>query len=384
MLEITANKHNRGRKGKIFTPHGDILFPSFMPDATYGTVHNLTFADLKATGIQELVTTTLHIEQKLGSQYLQQFGGIHKFMGWDRPVLTDSGGYQVFSLIYRNPNKVNKITEAGCSFIDYTTGNYNFLTPEISQAIQFGIGSDVRLALDIPIPEDASLSLIKESVERNTRWAKRSKDMFLKLHDLTEADFNNPNIDRPLLAAIVQGANNFEYRKLSAEQLIEIGFDMYNFGGMPLHKEKTWIYDGPSGFFHDLIAYVASLLPENKIRYGMGLGTPDDLLFASSMGWDIFDSVLPTRNARHGYLYVHPGQGDRQYQDYDVLHVKNEQNKFKDEPIDAHCQCEACRTVSRAYLRHLIKIQNGTGLRLATIHNLTFYAELMQKIRSQK
>lgn len=383
MFQIKPNSDNKGRKGRIATDHGDIQFPSFMPDATYGTIHSLSFEDVKQTGIEEIVTTTLHIEQSIGSEYLEKYGGIHKFTGWNRPVLTDSGGFQVFSLIYRNENKANKITEVGCSFIEYKTGSYKLLTPEISQVIQKQIGSDIRLVLDIPLKEDASLKLNKKSVDRNTRWAQRSKDMFLKLHNLTKKQFNDPKVKRPLLGAIIQGANDFDLRKRSAEDLIKIGFDIYCYGGLPLTKPESWRVGHSQQFHHEMVAYVADLIPEDKIRYAMGVGTPDDLYYASSVGWDLFDTVLPTRNARHGYLYVHKGQGDASYETYDVLHVKNARNKFADEPIDAECDCECCTTVSRAYLRYLIKTKSATGHRLATIHNLHFYSSYMLGIRNR-
>lgn len=384
-IDIVPVKNSKQRTGMIQTLHGSIEFNAFLPDATYGTINSLSFPDLKKTNTNEFVTTTLHLEQLLGSTYVKKLGGLHKFLGWDRPILTDSGGFQVFSLIYRTDNKANKITEAGCSFINYRTGSYNFLTPEISQFIQHDLGSDIRLVLDIPIREDSTEKLAKESVERNTRWAKRAKAMFLKLNNLTEKDFNNPETKRPLLGAIIQGANSIELRKQSALELVDIGFDIYCFGGLPLTKAKTWLNQQTGDFNHQLITYVANLLPADKIRYGMGLGSPDDLIFASQAGWDIFDSVLPTRNARHGYLYVHSGEGDSTYKNYDVLHVKNSRYQTNlEQPIDSKCKCEACKHVSRAYLRYLLKIKNPTGHRLATIHNLTFYAEIMQNLRQQK
>ncbi|MEI7579082.1 MAG: tRNA guanosine(34) transglycosylase Tgt [bacterium] len=378
---ITFQSEKPLRQGTIATSHGEIIFPTFMPDATYGTVQNLSWNDLKATGVREIVTTALHLEQKAGSQNIEKNGGFHQFTGWDRPVLTDSGGFQVFSLIYRSDNKDNHITEAGCSFRDYTNGQYNFLTPEISQVIQHNLKSDIRLVLDIPINEDSSLSHIKESVARNTRWAKRSKDFFLKLNNLTENDFNNPQLKRPLLGAIVQGANNFQYREQSAKELIEIGFDLYCFGGLPLHHKLHWNYKAPQGFHEDLVSFVASLLPKDKIRYAMGLGSPDDLIYATKTGWDLFDTVIPSRNARHGYLFVSSGAGDESYKSYDVLHIRSLRYKDDDLPVDPHCQCETCRTTSRKYLRYLIKIKSSVGFRLATIHNLTYYMKTMEKIR---
>lgn len=369
------------RKKEIKTRHGIIQTPAFMPDATYGSIRNVSFKDAKTARVEEIVTTTLHIENKIGSEYIREFGGIHKFFGWDRPILSDSGGFQVFSLIHAAKNKnLNKITDAGCSFVTPETGQTKFLSPEISQIIQHNLGSDIRTVLDEPTQRDAPRSVLKDSLRRNTEWAKRSKEKFLELHNLTECDFNNPEVERPLLGAVIQGGNDFNLRKQSVEELIEIDFDIYNFGGMPLHNSVSWKNDASKGFHHELLAKVAELIPEDKIRYAMGVGTPDDIEFCVNNGWDIFDTVLPTRNARHGFLYVTKGQGDKEFKAYDVLHLKSERYKFDEKPVDEHCDCKACQTVTRAYLRHLIRINEPAGYRLATIHNLRFYSKIMKQL----
>lgn len=365
----------------IKTLHGDIAGPAFMPDATYGAVKTLSFGDVATSGIRELVTTTLHLEQNLGSKYIAEYGGLHKFFNWDRPILTDSGGFQVFSLIYRRPNASNLITDAGCSFIDHRTGKHSLLTPEISQIIQHNLGSDIRVVFDEPVVHDGPLSQAQNAVRRTTEWAKRSKAQFLKLNGLTEADFNNPEIKRPLLVAVIQGGNYFDLRRQSAEELLEIGFDIYGFGGLPLHNTFSWKNDAPSGFYHELLDYVSSLVPDDKLKYGLGIGTPDDLKYCAGLGWDLFDTVLPTRNARHGYIYTRSGLGDKEFENYSVLHVKSERYKFDDQPIDSECNCECCKTASRAYLRHLIRLAEPAGQRLASIHNLHFYSELMKSLR---
>jgi len=370
------------RSWKIKTGHGDLETPLFMPDATYGTVTALNNEDLIATGTKALVTTTLHLEQKLGSEYIRNRGGFNKFTGWKFPLLTDSGGYQVFSLINRSKNIKNIISDAGCSFTNAEAGSYSFLSPEISQIIQHNIDSDIRVVLDEPVIEDTSLANIKESVRRTTLWAKQSKKAFLKILKITEQDFNDPGLERPLLAAVIQGGNNFQYREKSAQELLEIGFDIYSFGGLPLHDKHSWKNDAPTGFYRELIQFVAGLIPADKIRYGLGIGNPDNLAFAVQAGWDIFDCVLPTRNARHSYLYVHPGQGDAHYGNYDVLHIKSQRYLTDDLPVDAECDCLACKNISRAYLRYLLRLGNPTGLRYATIHNLRFYQQLLEQIRS--
>ncbi|MCA9385037.1 queuine tRNA-ribosyltransferase family protein [Candidatus Dojkabacteria bacterium] len=365
----------------IDTLHGTIQTPAFLPDATYGAIKSLSFEDVEATGTESLVTTTLHLEQKLDHRYIKEFGGLHKFFNWNKPILTDSGGYQVFSLIYRNPNKRNAITDAGCSFVDYTSGKYQLLTPEISQIIQFHLGADIVTVLDVPLRNDASTADMKEAIKRNTEWAKRSKDKFLELHQLTEKDFSDPKIKRPLIGAVIQGGNNFDLRKQSAEELQEIGFDLYNFGGPPIHKEKNWYQNAPKGFNRELLEFVANLLPQDSVKYAMGIGSPDDIIYSSQVGWDIFDTVLPTRNARHGYLYVSKGYGDKSYEHYDVVHIRSKRYEFDEQPIDPLTPCDITKNISRAYLRHLIRTKDPAGWRIASIHNLMFYQNMIKQLQ---
>lgn len=380
---MKLSKKGSSRTWEIETPHGKIKTPIFMPDATYGVVTGLSSRDLELTGTDALVTTTLHLEQKLSSEYLAKVHGIHNFMNWQKPILTDSGGFQVFSLINRQKDSKNVISDAGCSFKNQFEGSYNFLSPETSQIIQHNIGSDIRVVLDEPVIEDGSLANIKKSVKRTTLWAKRAKEMFLKLNNLTKADFNNPKIKRPLLTAVIQGGNNFKYREISAVELINIGFDIYGFGGLPLHNKHSWKNDSPTGFYKDLIAFVAGLIPEDKIRYGLGIGNPDNLKFAIEYGWDIFDCVLPTRNARHSYLYVGLGQGDIDYGNYGVMHIKSLRYKYDEKPIEEGCTCLACREISRSYLKYLLHIKSPTGIRYATIHNLHFYNNFIKNLKQK-
>ena len=371
-------------KRKIETRHGEIKLPAFLPDATYGTIRNLSFNDLENTGIKEVVTTTLHLEQTLGSLYIKKMGGIHKFINWNRPVLTDSGGWQVYSLINsKNANKKNKITEMGCSFIDPKNGNYNLLTPEASIIIQSNLGSDIFTVLDDPIIGDASLGDRKESVDITTKWAARGKKQFSKIY--------SKSINRPLIGAVIQGANDFKMRKISAESLIKIGFDLFNFGGIPVYEGATWKADEKKGFYREMLEYVSDLIPKDKYKYAMGIGQPDDIAFCVEIGWDLFDTVLPTRNARHGYLYVSEGSGDitkdfkgKIFQmSYDVMHLRSSRYKFDETPVDLNCSCECCLRVSRSYLRHLIRIKEPAGFRLATIHNLSFYSNWMKNLRKE-
>jgi queuine tRNA-ribosyltransferase len=398
---------------KINTKHGEINLPAFMPDATYGSIKAISFPDAKKAGTEQIVTTTLHIENKIGSVFIKGMGGIHKFFNWDRPILTDSGGWQVFSLINASrlkktsPSKAkafdtspkrrgnkNMITELGCSFYNQEDGSYSLLTPESSMTIQLNLNPDIVTVLDDPILANASLSERKESVRLNTIWAKRSKAQYLRILKLDSlTDLNNyTDSSRPLIGCVIQGADDFELRKQSAEDLIEIGFDIYNFGGVPMKDKTTWREDGSEGFYKEMLHYVSELIPSNKIKYAMGVGQPEDIAYCVSIGWNLFDTVLPTRNARHGYLYVSGGQGDKTKEvsnlklpisklSYDIMHLKSERYKHDEKPVDENCDCECCRTVSRSYLRHLIRIKEASGLRLATIHNLRFYSKWMENLK---
>jgi len=385
---------------KVKTKHGNIELPAFMPDATYGSIKAISFPDAAKAGVKEIVTTTLHIEQKVGSKFIKDFGGVHKFFNWDRPILTDSGGWQVFSLINaqkKSHTSQNMITELGCSFINPDTGEHSLLTPESSQVIQYNLGSDIVTVLDDPIIGNASLKARTESVRLNTLWAARSKKKFLELHNITSETFDAytslSEVTRPLLGCVIQGADDFKLRKQSAEELIEIGFDIYNFGGIPLMSDVTWKTNHPTGFYKEMLQYVCDLIPKNKFRYAMGVGQPEDIAFCVEAGWQLFDTVLPTRNARHGYLYVSEGNGDvsKSYKskkfgemNYDIQHLKSERYSKDVLPVDTNCNCECCSTVSKSYLRHLIRIKEPAGFRLATIHNLSFYSSWMNELRKFK
>ena len=376
-INSSNNKHNIPRKLTIKTRHGDIATPAFLPDATYGSINSLSFEDARSANVEEIVTTTLHLELKLGSDYIQEMGGLHKFFSWDRPILTDSGGFQVFSLIHRRNNNYNRIDDEGAYFKDPRTGKGYKLTPEKSLEIQHKLDSDIRVVLDEPLALssiDQNYNLI--SVERTTKWAKRSKDEFLRLLEMDDREFSKTDgATRPLLGAVIQGAGSKELRKKSLEELVEIGFDTYNFGGLPIKPDGSLDLE--------LAEYLVSLIPENKVRYAMGIGTPDDMIHLSKMGWDIFDCVIPTRNARHGYLFVPPGEGDKDYENYSVMHIKTERYKYSDKPISSKTH-PALKNISRAYLRHLIRIGEPSGLRMATLNNLWFYSEIMRELRGEE
>lgn len=369
-----------------------ISLPLFLPDATYGSVKCVSFNDLEATGIKGLVTTTLHIEEKIGSQYINSIGGLHKFFGWDKFILTDSGGWQVFSLINSKKNTKNFVTDAGCSFFNRDTGKQTFLTPENSILIQSKLKPNAMTVLDYPILGASSLKKRRECVDINTLWAKRSLSKFTEIYKEAKT--------RPILGCVVQGGDDFELRKRSVEELLGQNFDMYNFGGMPMYYGETWKTVKENRFFHEMLAYVSELIPSEKLKYAMGVGQPNDIAFCVDYGWDIFDTVLPTRNARHGYLYVSSEEGEvvKDYTpqrilknkvgvtdlSYGVVHIRSERYKNDLQSLDKNCRCECCRSVSRAYLRHLIRINEPAGLRLATIHNLTFYSDYIKKLKTEQ
>lgn len=377
-------------KNILKTRHGELIYPVFLPDATYGSVKTLSFKDVERLKTQGVVTTTLHIEKVIGSNKIKNFGGINKFFGYNAPILTDSGGWQVFSLINakNSGERFGHATKLGCTFFNEKSGKTILLTPESSLYIQKNLEPDIMTVLDYPIHGDASLNERKECVKINTDWAKRSSRYFNRLFDM-----NSDN--RPLLGCVIQGGDDFALRKQSANELLEIGFDIYNFGGMPIKSETTWKKDEFKGFYYEMLEYVSSLIPNNKPKYAMGVGQPDDIAFCVECGWNIFDTVLPTRNARHGYLYVSEGSGDQtksikvknakgEYKTfaYDILRIRNKIYEIDDSRIDPQCDCEACENTSKGYLRHLINIKEASGLRLATIHNLNFYNLWMTSLRN--
>lgn len=341
------------RRGKIETPHGDIVTPAFLPDATYGSVKMLSFQDVLSVGITQILCTTLHLHLRPGDEQIKALGGLHKFLSWEKPILTDSGGWQVFSLIHQTGK--GKVTSKGATFYMPNTGQKAVLTPEKSIQIQKNLGSDIILVLDDPIIGSKSKKENAKAVRITIEWAKRAKIEFLKQFNLTEDEFNDPkNHPRPLLFSIVQGGNYKDLRKKCAEKLIQIGFDGYGYGGILIRKDpKT----------NEMLKYFADIVPEDKIRYGMGVGYPKDIAFCIEHGYDLFDSVVPTRNGRHGQAFTSSGK----------LNLNNSQFKNDSSPIDKNCNCLACKNYSRAYIHHLLKVKEVTGMRLVSMHNLSIY-----------
>ena len=343
---IKKDNASSARLGKITTDHGEISTPVFMPVGTQATVKTLSPDDLVSIGAEIILSNTYHLFLRPGHELIKEFGGIHRFMGWERPVLTDSGGFQVFSLA-----ELRKITEEGVTFQSHIDGGAkHFVTPEYAIEIQEALGADIIMAFDECIPFPATHDYARESLERTLRWAKRCRDA-------------KKNADQALFG-IVQGGMYPELRKWSAEALVDIGFDGYAVGGLSVGETKPVMYE--------MIGASVPLLPDDKPRYLMGVGTPEDLVEGVDRGIDMFDCVMPTRNARNGTFFTSFGK----------IVIRNAQYERDRRPIDSECGCYTCRNFTRAYLKHLFNAGEVLALRLGTIHNLFFYLNLMRNIRA--
>lgn len=327
----------------------------FMPDATRGAVRFLTTEQLKDTGTEALVTNTLHLMIAPGAEKVKELGGIKKLMNWDGIVLTDSGGFQVFSLIHSKKWE-GKVDENGATFKSPREGNIYTLTPESSIDIQMSIGSDILVTLDDCRKTDLTESEARESVERTIAWAKRCKDHF-------EKEYGGTKETGKLLSCVVQGANYPELRKECAKALVGIGFDGYNFGGFVVDEDGELVLD-------EMRAVIENT-PEDKFKYAMGVGKPEDIRRAAEIGYKVFDTVLVTRNARHGTLYSSDIEDE-------VLRIGNAEYSSDQRPIDSNCDCYTCKNHTRAYVHHMLKAGEATGMTLATIHNLRYYQNLIQ------
>jgi len=340
----------KARAGKIVTDHGSIDTPVFMPVGTAGSVKSLSPVDLIETGSQIILGNTYHLLLRPGMEIMESAGGLHKFMSWSGPILTDSGGYQVFSL-----GQLNKITEEGVVFQSRLDGSKHKLSPEISMDIQRVLGSDIVMAFDECTPYPATVQQARSSMELTHRWERRSLDYF---RATTPLYGHNQQ-----LFGIVQGSVYPELREESTKALVEMGFDGYAIGGLSVGEPKDDMYA--------ITDVVTDWLPQDQPRYLMGVGKPEDLVEAVSLGVDMFDCVLPTRNARHGIMYTWDGP----------ISVKAAREKDSHTPLDAACGCYCCQNFTRAYLRHLFKANELLVYRLASIHNIHFYHELMSGMR---
>ena len=343
---LHVDKNSGARRGIIHTPHGDIQTPIFMPVGTQATVKAMTPDELKdMVHAQIILANTYHLFLRPGHKLVQEAGGLHKFMNWDRPILTDSGGFQVFSL-----GPLRKITEDGVEFRSHLDGSKKYISPEISMEIQEALGSDIMMAFDECCPYPSTYEYTKNSMERTTRWAKRCKDY----HTTT---------DKQGLFGIIQGGFFKDLREKSAKDLIELDFPGYAIGGISVGEPKEE--------FLDILRFTTPLMPENKPRYLMGVGTPDYLIEAALAGIDMCDCVLPTRIARHGTAMTWNGK----------VVVRNATYERDFTPLDPECDCYTCRNYTRAYIRHLINTKEILGIRLLSIHNLRFLTKLMDRVR---
>lgn len=353
-------------------PHGNVSLPAFFPDGTRGVVRCLDAADLESCGVRGLVMNTYHLLSKPGPSTVKAMGGLNRFTGWKRPIITDSGGFQVFSLIRENAAfgeiRSNEI-------IFRQDGKKMSLSPEKCIGSQFAYGSDIMMCLDYCTHPDDPPEVHQKSVDTTIRWAKKCVEAYDRLTGSRTYEEDN----KPLLFGIIQGGNDFSLRKACAEALIDLGFKGFGFGGWPL--------DGEGRLTEEVLAYTAELMPSGSVKYAMGLGRPESVAACYKMGYNLFDCVIPTREARHNRLYVFnedyasPADIDphspRFYSHYYLL---DDEYRRDARPVSAICDCYTCLNYSRAYLRHLNSIGDSLGARLATIHNLRFYTMLMEAL----
>ncbi len=341
---VAKDKNTRARVGELHLAHGAVTTPVFMPIATQGTVKMMTCEDLEALGATIILANAYHLHLRPGEKLIEQLGGLHKFMGWQRPILTDSGGFQVLSL-----STLREVNDEGVKFRSHHDGTERFLTPEDSIRIQEALGSDIAMCFDDVVPYPCPYERAKTAMERSLVWAERCK----KVH----------RRDDQLLFAITHGSVYEDLRRESTLRLVEMDFPGYAIGGLSVGEPKETMFE--------LVEISTELLPEDKPRYLMGVGTPEDIVRAVALGVDMFDCVLPTRLGRTGTAFTSVGK------------VNLRHAKYADDPspLDPNCDCLTCRRYSRAYLRHLFKAGEATGPRLVTWHNLHFYLRLMERIR---
>jgi queuine tRNA-ribosyltransferase len=342
-FEIAATD-GKARTGKMNFPRGEVTTPAFMPVGTYGTVKGLTPEQVRGTGADILLGNTFHLMLRPGTETINAHGDLHDFIGWDRPILTDSGGFQVFSL-----GEMRKINEEGVTFSSPVDGAKIFLGPESAIDVQHALGSDIIMVFDECTPYPATREQARESMELSMRWAGRCKEAHGE--------------HQSALFGIVQGGMYSDLREESLAGLVELGFDGYALGGLSVGEPKNEM--------REVIQHCGALLPAEKPRYLMGVGTPQDIVYAVTQGIDMFDCVMPTRNARNAHLFTSKG----------LLRLRNKRFRQDTKPLDENCRCYTCQNFSRAYLHHLDKCREMLGAQLNTIHNLHYYQDLMAGLR---
>ena len=351
-----THAEGRARRGLLTTPHGDVETPAFMPVGTHGAVKGVTSRDLESLGAQIILSNTYHLYLRPGDGLIARRGGLHRFMSWDKPILTDSGGYQVFSLSERRT-----IEEEGAQFRSHLDGSSHLLTPEKATDIQAQLGSDIAMVLDECLAHPDDPDAARASMERTLRWATRARSRFEALNDgAPEVVVTNAGQAQ---FGIVQGSVFADLRVESAQRTVELGFESYAIGGLSVGE--------PADLMYEIVGCTEPHLPADRPRYLMGTGTPEDIIECVARGIDLFDCVLPTRNARNGQLFTSEGR----------INIKNAKYAEDDGPLDPACSCYTCRTFSRAYLRHLFAAGEIAASTLNTLHNLHFYLDTLRRIR---
>lgn len=354
MMYKLIKTEGTARRAEFETVHGTVHTPAFMNVATAGAIKGgLDADDLKKIGCQVMLSNTYHLHVRPGDDLVNELGGLHKFTGWESPILTDSGGFQVFSLA-----KLRKIKEEGVNFNSHIDGRHIFMGPEESMQIQSHLGSTIAMAFDECVENPAEYSYSKQSCDRTVRWLKRCKTEMNRLNSLEDTINKNQ-----LLFGINQGCTFDDLRVEHMKQIADLDLDGYAIGGLAVGEPKEDMYR--------IISAVEPYMPKDKIRYLMGVGTPGNIIEAVSRGVDLFDCVMPSRNARHGHLFTHEG----------IININNEKYRKDLDPIEKGCQCPTCQKHSRAYIRHLFKAGEILAMRLCVIHNLYFYNTLMSEIR---
>jgi len=379
MLKINKMSDGlRDRLGQLKTLQGSIQTPFFMPDATYGFVKLLNSEELNKIKVQGIVVNTLHLSLRPGIKIIKKAGGIHNFINWLGLILSDSGGYQIFSLIHRNP-RMGKIYDRGAVFKSPLDGSKKELTPKKSIQIQFDLGVDAMVCLDDCPPNEYNNKDLEKSVIRTIRWAKECRleyDRQVKERKLKDNQ-------RPLLFAVIQGGENLDLRKECAQELIKIGFDGYGFGARPVDQEGK--------FLNKVLEYTANLIPDKAIRFALGIGLPEDIVKCAKMGWDMFDCVIPTREGRHGKLFFFQKKSNLQIPNckfqiasnfYKTININNAKFARDFLPVNPDSKILELRKYSKAYLHHLFKLKEPLGQRLASLNNLEFFIDLMKEIRN--
>jgi len=342
---LKKSEKSKARVGKLYTPHGIVNTPAFMPVGTLGTVKTMSPRELDEIGAEIILCNTYHLYLRPGHELIKEAGGLHKFISWDKPILTDSGGFQVFSLAH-----MRKVTDEGVEFTSHVDGSKHFLTPEKVLEIQTAFGSDIMMPLDECVPYPCDKKTAEEAVVRTTRWARRSKSRVTGL-------------ESPVLFGIVQGSTYKDLRRRSAEEIAEIDFPGYAIGGLSVGEPQEEMFE--------MLDAVTDILPEEKPRHLMGVGYPSDILGAIKLGADLFDCVIPTRLARHGSFINYEGKTS--------IRLAKFEKDFT--PIDPECDCYTCKNFTKAYIRHLFWAREITAMHLLTIHNLRFYMRMMGLVR---